>query len=134
MLQLYYCGFQGFMAVNPPSTRAQPKGKVVYTNHAVCTFCTIYIGWVDLVIISNYVILIVHYIRIYDSKPPRTRAKPRGQGWFTFAINYNVVDNKCYIYRSTRLNEKYLLPISYLTLDVTIANSLINYKKFVRIA
>ncbi len=27
-----------------------------------------------------YVIVIVHYIRIYGSKPPRTRAKPRGQG------------------------------------------------------
>ncbi len=31
----------------------------------------------------TYVIVIVHYIRIYGSKPPRTRAKPRGQGWFT---------------------------------------------------
>ncbi len=26
-------------------------------------------------------VVIVHYIRIYGSKPPRTRAKPRGQGW-----------------------------------------------------
>ena len=41
--------------------------------------------------------LYVHYIRIYGSKPPRMRAKLRGQGWFTFAINLNVVDNKCYI-------------------------------------
>ena len=30
-----------------------------------------------------YVIVRVHYIRIYGSKPPRPRAKPRGQGWFT---------------------------------------------------
>ncbi len=45
-----------------------------------------------------YVIVIVHYIRIYGSKPPRTRAKPRGQGWFKHvAINSYIVDNKCYI-------------------------------------
>ena len=39
-----------------------------------------------------YVILIVHYIRIYGSKSPRTRAKPRGQGLIYVAINYNIVD------------------------------------------
>ncbi len=44
---------------------------------------------------------------IYGSKPTKHKGVARGQGWFTFAINSNVVDNKCYIYRSTHLNEKY---------------------------
>ncbi len=43
----------------------------------------------------DYVIVIVHYVRIYGSKPPRTRAKPR---MVYVAINSYVVDNKCYIY------------------------------------
>ena len=94
------------MAVNPPLKHkgvARGRGGL---HQPVCTFCTIY--RVDRFGYNNYVILIVHYIKIYGSQPPRTRAKPRGQGWFTFAINSNVVDNKCYIYRSTHLNEKYL--------------------------
>ncbi len=42
-----------------------------------------------------YVLYVVtsHYIRVYGSKPPRTRAKPRGRGWFTLLNSY-VMDNK----------------------------------------
>ncbi len=57
-----------------------------------------------------YVIVIVHYIRIYGSKPPRTR--PR---MVYVAINSDVVDNKCYIPTGMK-NACYL---SYLTFDTT---------------
>ncbi len=90
------------MAVNPPLKHkgvARGRGGL---HQPVCTFCTIYrVGRFGY---NNYVILIVHYIKIYGSQPPRTRAKPRGQGWFTFAIN-----SKC-SGQLLLLNEKYLLP------------------------
>ncbi len=43
---------------------------------------------------------------IYGSKPPRTKAKSRGQGWFNVAINFIIIiistemKNACYIYLS----------------------------------
>ncbi len=56
---------------------------------------------------KNCYLLILHYIRIYGSKPPRTR--PR-MVYVAININSDVVDNKCYIPTGY---------LSYLTFDTT---------------
>ncbi len=68
--------------------------------------------------VTYYVIVIVHYIRIYGSKPPRTRAgeAPRPRMVYVVINAYVcIVDNKCYIPTGMK-NACYL---SYLTFDTT---------------